>query len=245
MIYIKFYKVSLRIPNTVDRNKRQLRHSPFTWWCCLSHYSMIKKDCVISIWVLSSLISLFIYLFIYLSFEEWRALIAIFLLESKRSVGLSDIGSRYFFTHSLTHWLPSSPYTAAYADRSVGVVYLSCNHAFEHERSSHLSLFIFFIIFSIYLPPFLVFSVPRPIRIPTSVKLIFIMKTDPSNRFILKGDGNAAKARYNMQADSYQESVWVDKWRDDIALFLIKQQWSIPSVGKWCISYHAISNQYE
>ena len=74
-------------------------------------------------------------------------------------------------------------------------------------------------------------SVPRPIRIPTSVKLIFIMKTDPSNRFILKGDGNAAKARYNMQADSYQESVWVDKWRDDIALFLIKQQWSIPSVG--------------
>ena len=58
------------------------------------------------------------------------------------------------------------------------------------------------------------------------------MKTDPSNRFILKGDGNAAKARYNMQADSYQESVWVDKWRDDIALFLIKQQWSIPSVGK-------------
>lgn len=46
------------------------------------------------------------------------------------------------------------------------------------------------------------------------------------------GDGNAAKARYNMQADSYQESVWVDKWRDDIALFLIKQQWSIPSVGE-------------
>ena len=35
-----------------------------------------------------------------------------------------------------------------------------------------------------------------------------------------------------MQADSYQESVWVDKWRDDIALFLIKQQWSIPSVGE-------------
>ena len=27
--------------------------------------------------------------------EEWRALIAAFLLESKRSVGLSDIGSRY------------------------------------------------------------------------------------------------------------------------------------------------------
>ena len=46
-----------------------------------------------------------IYLFIYLSFEEWRALIAIFLLESKRSVGLSDIGSRYFFTHSLTDFL--------------------------------------------------------------------------------------------------------------------------------------------
>ena len=36
-----------------------------------------------------------------------------------------------------------------------------------------------------------------------------------------------------MQADSYQESVWVDKWRDDIAFFLIKQQWSIPSVGAY------------
>ena len=35
---------------------------------------------------------------------------------------------------------------------------------------------------------FVFYSVPRPIRIPTSVKLIFIMKTDPSNRFILKGD---------------------------------------------------------
>ena len=97
------------------------------------------------------------------------------------------------------------------------------------------------IIFTIYLLPFLLFSVPRPIRIPTSVKLIFIMKTDPSNRFILKGDGNAAKARYNMQADSYQESVWVDKWRDDIALFLIKQQWSIPSVGTLRDAFYSIS----
>ena len=206
---------------------------------------MIKKDCVILIWALSSLISLFIYFFIYLLKS------GVLLLPSSSSSRRGawawvtlDQGTS-LLTHSLTHWLPSSPYIAAYADRSVGVVYLSCNHVFEHERSSHLSLSTSFIIFSTYLPPFLVFSVPRPIRIPTSVKLIFIMKTDPSNRFILKGDGNAAKARYNMQADSYQESVWVDKWRDDIALFLIKQQWSIPSVGKWCISYHAISNQYE
>ena len=36
----------------------------------------------------------------YYFLTEWRALIAIFLLESKRSVGLSDIGSRS--VHSLT-----------------------------------------------------------------------------------------------------------------------------------------------
>mmetsp|Transcript_1065 Transcript_1065/g.1187 ORF Transcript_1065/g.1187 Transcript_1065/m.1187 type:complete len:888 (-) Transcript_1065:21-2684(-) len=108
--------------------------------------------------------------------EEWRALIATFLLDSKRSVGLSDIGS----------------------------------------------------------------SVPRPVRIPTSVKLIFIMKTDPSNRFILKGDGNAAKARYNMQADSFQETVWIDRWTDDIAIFLTKQQWAMPSVGLHEIGTHVV-----
>ena len=72
--------------------------------------------------------------------EEWRLQIAHFLLDCKRSVGLSDIGS----------------------------------------------------------------SVPRPARIPSSVKLIFIMKTDPMNRFLIKGEGNAAKARYNMQTDPDQ-----------------------------------------
>jgi hypothetical protein len=58
------------------------------------------------------------------------------------------------------------------------------------------------------------------------------MKTDPQNRFIIKGDGNAAKARYNMQTDPEQEVVWINRWRDDIAAFLSRQQWSSPSVGK-------------
>jgi hypothetical protein len=42
-------------------------------------------------------------------------------------------------------------------------------------------------------------------RIPSSVKLIFILKTDPENRFILTGDGNAAKAQFNMEKDPEQE----------------------------------------
>jgi hypothetical protein len=72
------------------------------------------------------------------------------------------------------------------------------------------------------------------------VKLIFIMKTDPFNRFILKGDGNAAKARYNMQTDPDQESLWVAKWRDEIASFLTKQQWSVPSVALQEIGTHIV-----
>ena len=35
-----------------------------------------------------------------------------------------------------------------------------------------------------------------------------------------------------MQTDPDQESLWVAKWRDDIAAFLTKQQWSSPSIGK-------------
>lgn len=66
-------------------------------------------------------------------------------------------------------------------------------------------------------------------RIPASVKLIFIMKTDPLNRFILKGDGNAVKVRYNMATDPNQESLWNAKWRDDLAIYLTKQQFSVPS----------------
>ena len=81
-------------------------------------------------------------------------------------------------------------------------------------------------------------------RIPSSVKLIFIMKTDPLNRFILKGDGNAAKARYNMQTDPDQESLWVAKWRDDIATFLTKQQWSVPSVALQDIGTHVVRPFY-
>eukprot|EP00596_Hydrurales_sp_CCMP1899_P009800 CAMPEP_0119035564 /NCGR_PEP_ID=MMETSP1177-20130426/2648_1 /TAXON_ID=2985 /ORGANISM="Ochromonas sp, Strain CCMP1899" /LENGTH=1104 /DNA_ID=CAMNT_0006994003 /DNA_START=168 /DNA_END=3482 /DNA_ORIENTATION=- len=99
--------------------------------------------------------------------EEWRALIAAFLLEPRKSVGLSDIGS----------------------------------------------------------------SVPRPMRIPSSVKLIFILKTDPENRFILTGDGNAAKAQFNMEKDPEQESLWIAKWRDDVSIYLTKEQWSVPSVS--------------
>ena len=106
--------------------------------------------------------------------EEWRGQIASFLMDCKRSVGLSDIGS----------------------------------------------------------------SVPRPARIPSSVKLIFIMKTDPLNRFLIKGDGNAAKARYNMQIDPDQEGLWMNRWRDDIAAFMTKQQWASPTVGLHEIGAH-------
>ena len=74
-------------------------------------------------------------------------------------------------------------------------------------------------------------SVRRPISIPSSVKLIYIIKSDPLNRFVLQGEGNVAKVRFNMQTDPDQESLWVAKWRDDIASFLTKQQWSSPSIG--------------
>ena len=77
-------------------------------------------------------------------------------------------------------------------------------------------------------------------RIPSSVKLIFIMKTDPLNRFIIKGDGNAATARYNIQTNPDQESLWVAKWRDDISSFLTKQQWSVPSVALLDIGAHVV-----
>jgi hypothetical protein len=80
------------------------------------------------------------------------------------------------------------------------------------------------------------YSVRRPISIPSSVKLIYIIKSDPLNRFVLQGEGNVAKVRFNMQTDPDQESLWVAKWRDDIASFLTKQQWSSPSLGKY-LSY--------
>jgi hypothetical protein len=35
------------------------------------------------------------------------------------------------------------------------------------------------------------------IGVPTSVKLIDVMRADPRNRFIIKGDGNALRARIN------------------------------------------------
>ena len=76
-----------------------------------------------------------------------------------------------------------------------------------------------------------IFSVRRPISIPSSVKLISIIKSDPLNRFVLLGDGNIAKVRFNMQTDPDQESLWVAKWRDDIASYITKQQWSSPSIG--------------
>ena len=63
------------------------------------------------------------------------------------------------------------------------------------------------------------------------MKLIYIIKSDPLNRFVLQGEGNVAKVRFNMQTDPDQESLWVAKWRDDIASFLTKQQWSSPSIG--------------
>jgi len=37
-------------------------------------------------------------------------------------------------------------------------------------------------------------SIPRPQQLPTSVKLIDVMKADPLNRFILSGDGNNIRA---------------------------------------------------
>ena len=81
------------------------------------------------------------------------------------------------------------------------------------------------------------FSVRRPISIPSSVKLISIIKTDPLNRFVLLGDGNIAKVRFNMKTDPDQESLWVAKWRDDIAAYIMKQQWSSPLIGMW---YHLL-----
>ena len=76
-----------------------------------------------------------------------------------------------------------------------------------------------------------IFSVRRPISIPSSVKLLSIIKSDPLNRFVLLGDGNIAKVRFNMKTDPDQESLWVAKWRDDIAAYIMKQQWSSPSIG--------------
>ena len=63
------------------------------------------------------------------------------------------------------------------------------------------------------------------------MKLLSILKNDPLNRFVLLGDGNMAKVRFNMQTDLDQESLWVAKWRDDIASYITKQQWSSPSIG--------------
>ena len=89
---------------------------------------------------------------------------------------------------------------------------------------------------SIFVAPSINFlSVRRPISIPFSVKLLSIIKSDPLNRFVLQGDGNVAKVRFNMQTDPDQESLWVAKWRDDIASYITKQQWSSPSIG---MSYH-------
>jgi hypothetical protein len=84
-----------------------------------------------------------------------------------------------------------------------------------------------------------IYSVRRPNSIPSSVKLIYIIKSDPLNRFVLQGEGNVAKVRFNMQTDPDQESLWVAKWRDDIAAFLTKQQWSSPSIGKPIDSSHS------
>ena len=93
-----------------------------------------------------------------------------------------------------------------------------------------------YVTLSIFVAPSINFlSIRRPISIPFSVKLISIIKNDPLNRFVLLGDGNIAKVRFNMRTDSDQESLWVAKWRDDIASYITKQQWSSPSIG---MSYH-------
>jgi hypothetical protein len=73
------------------------------------------------------------------------------------------------------------------------------------------------------------------------VKLIYIIKSDPLNRFVLQGEGNVAKVRFNMQTDPDQESLWVAKWRDDIASFLTKQQWSSPSIGTYQLCYDDVT----
>ena len=89
-----------------------------------------------------------------------------------------------------------------------------------------------YVTLSIFVAPSLNFlSVRRPISIPFSVKLLSILKNDPLSRFVLLGDGTNAKVRFKLLTDPDQESLWVAKWRDDIASYITKQQWSSPSIG--------------
>jgi hypothetical protein len=70
-------------------------------------------------------------------------------------------------------------------------------------------------------------NVSRPYRLPSSVKLIDVLRTDPLNRFIITGEGNGIRAKYNFHLTEEQVSSLVEQWRDNICRFLTAQPSSV------------------
>lgn len=70
-------------------------------------------------------------------------------------------------------------------------------------------------------------NVVRPHRLPTSIKLIDVLRTDPLNRFIITGEGNGIRAKYNFHLSEEQVASLVDQWRDNICRYLTCQPNSV------------------
>jgi hypothetical protein len=70
-------------------------------------------------------------------------------------------------------------------------------------------------------------NVSRPYRLPSSVKLIDVLRTDPLNRFIITGEGNGIRAKFNFHLTEDQISCLVEQWRENISRFLSSQASSV------------------
>lgn len=70
-------------------------------------------------------------------------------------------------------------------------------------------------------------NVARPTRLPTSVKLIDVLRTDPSNRFIITGEGNNIRAKFNFHLNEDQIASLVEQWRESISRFLSTQSTTV------------------
>lgn len=67
-------------------------------------------------------------------------------------------------------------------------------------------------------------SVSKPFYLPTTIKLLETLQTDPLNRFVLSGEGNNMRARRVFRVDEEEILQYVDEWRDLIAQFLSFQK---------------------
>jgi hypothetical protein len=70
-------------------------------------------------------------------------------------------------------------------------------------------------------------NVARPSKLPTSVKLIDVLKSDEQNRFNVSGEGNSIRAKFNFNLNEGQIAAYVEQWREQISRFLSTQSTTV------------------